>query len=349
MGGGLSTDSDITTLKRCGDEHFRKHQYLDAIFFYSSALSKLVASPDHQLGGLGVDGGRMFYTVDDYDVVKGVERSLVTALYSNRSAAYFYSGNYQNSAEDATRATEADPQYTKGYYRAAKALIHIAGREAEAAECSEKGLAVATEEEKALLLQLTELKTQALKGQINRGDGCTYSWGSGTYGQLGHGDDSDRLHPLLLETMRGRHVIDVSCGAFHSIAVLGTGELVAWGDNSRGQLGIVAAGGGLEYALFPSIVPGLMGQRVSAVSCGETHTICVTDTGRAYSFGTGLAGQLGIGIYGTVQKPSLVEYFSSRNKPIAAVACGISHTIFLAADGSMFSCGLDSRGQLGTA
>jgi len=287
--GGVCTSSsdgnDLRTLKMMGDEHFKQRQFDIAIFFYTSAISKYIETPD-RLGGLGADDGRLYFFVNDNEDVESVDKSLFATLYGDRSAAYFLTGGYQNSAEDASRATEIDPLYAKGYYRAAKALIQIPGREMEAMECIEKGMAVVSVNDKGLINLFADLKDIALKSEASRGrgNGWVYSWGLGHSGQLGHGEDKDRINPVLIERMRGKHVADVACGAAHSMAVLGTGEVVTWGDNSRCQLGITSVEAHINV---PMIIPGLMGLRITAVSCGEAHTIAITDDGRAYSWGAG--------------------------------------------------------------
>ncbi|OAY28102.1 PH, RCC1 and FYVE domains-containing protein 1 [Manihot esculenta] len=40
-----------------------------------------------------------------------------------------------------------------------------------------------------------------------------YTWGRGANGQLGHGDTEDRRTPTLVETLRDRHVKNISCGS----------------------------------------------------------------------------------------------------------------------------------------
>ena len=119
MGGGLSVtaDYDVATLKSMGDSHYRYDQFYEAIFFYTSALSKIETKAD-LVGGLGDSGGKLYYSVssDGHHVVQ-IEKETIVKLYGNRSAAYARSGSYQKALDDAVHAIEVDPFYPKGYYR----------------------------------------------------------------------------------------------------------------------------------------------------------------------------------------------------------------------------------------
>ena len=62
----------------------------------------------------------------------------------------------------------------------------------------------------------------------------------------------------------------------------------------------------------PLQVLGLRGKKVTAVSCGDTHTLVVADY-LPYAFGTGEFGQLGLGV-------SVTKTFTPQ--PIEAVRGG---------------------------
>ena len=52
--------------------------------------------------------------------------------------------------------------------------------------------------------------------------GEVYSWGSGFYGRLGHGNLRDRFSPLMIGApLRGQAVTYIACHEFHSAAVCG--------------------------------------------------------------------------------------------------------------------------------
>ena len=64
-----------------------------------------------------------------------------------------------------------------------------------------------------------------------------FSWGDGEDGKLGHGSCLTLEEPRMVETLKGKRVIDVTCGDSHSAAVTSSGELYTWGLGSYGRLG----------------------------------------------------------------------------------------------------------------
>uniref|UniRef100_A0A3Q2ZTX7 Alsin Rho guanine nucleotide exchange factor ALS2 a n=1 Tax=Kryptolebias marmoratus TaxID=37003 RepID=A0A3Q2ZTX7_KRYMA len=80
-------------------------------------------------------------------------------------------------------------------------------------------------------------------GPEEAGDGLpsleteVWSWGRGSEGQLGHGDQLARLQPLCIKTLTGQEVIKVSAGSHHSLALTAQCQVYSWGSNMCGQLG----------------------------------------------------------------------------------------------------------------
>ena len=68
-------------------------------------------------------------------------------------------------------------------------------------------------------------------------DGGVWSWGSGTFGKLGHGDLQRQQLPKKVEALAGRRVVEVSAGDNHSLATTGDSAIFTWGRGGRGYLG----------------------------------------------------------------------------------------------------------------
>ena len=68
-------------------------------------------------------------------------------------------------------------------------------------------------------------------------DGSVWSWGDGGSDRLGHGDQQDQLLPKKVEAFAGQHVVAVSAGPYHSLAITADGDVFAWGAGESGCLG----------------------------------------------------------------------------------------------------------------
>jgi hypothetical protein len=69
-------------------------------------------------------------------------------------------------------------------------------------------------------------------------DGRVYTWGSGLYGQLGHGDRYTRFEPTMVSALARVNVTGAAAGTRHTVVVCDLGEVYAWGSNEFGELGV---------------------------------------------------------------------------------------------------------------
>ena len=60
-------------------------------------------------------------------------------------------------------------------------------------------------------------------------DGEIFTFGSGYYGQLGHGDKEGKTSPALVKALQGRHITQVQCGVSHTMALTSGGYVFTWG------------------------------------------------------------------------------------------------------------------------
>ncbi|XP_022651098.1 X-linked retinitis pigmentosa GTPase regulator-like isoform X2 [Varroa destructor] len=169
--------------------------------------------------------------------------------------------------------------------------------------------------------------------------GIVYLWGSSEHGQLGLGRKKQRKLPVQLKT-EGK-ALGISAGAYHSAYVNSEGHLFTFGESEHGKLGTNLAP---RRCRKPSKVPDIQGT-VTSVACGGSHTVALTSDGRAYSFGDGSHGQLGLGSRIThAGRPHLVQVPTGVR--MARVSAGQNHTAFLSDGRQLFTCGEGRHGKL---
>jgi alpha-tubulin suppressor-like RCC1 family protein len=186
-------------------------------------------------------------------------------------------------------------------------------------------------------------------------DGNVYSCGRGTYGRLGHGNTNSKYTPTLIETYidyNGNNInytnitiSHVSAGYYHSLFVDTNGNVYSCGRNSYGQLGH----GNTSEKSTPTLIQYFIDNSItiSRVYAGDFHSIFLDTNGNVYSCGRGNDGQLGHGNTSNKNTPTLIQYFIDESITISKFSAGYYHSIFLATDGNVYSCGLSSYGRLG--
>lgn len=78
-----------------------------------------------------------------------------------------------------------------------------------------------------------------------------YTWGSGSYGRLGHGMDQHEKIPKLVVDLEQYEITYVSCGAFHTFAMTADGVLFGFGQAKHGKLGIARQEGDMKIVGIP--------------------------------------------------------------------------------------------------
>ncbi|XP_057419366.1 ultraviolet-B receptor UVR8-like [Lotus japonicus] len=136
--------------------------------------------------------------------------------------------------------------------------------------------------------------------------GRLYTNGWGKYGQLGHGDFEDHLVPRRVQALSDKFISQVSGGWRHSMALTSSGQLLGWGWNKFGQIGV---GNNVDCS-SPVEVKFPYDQKVVQMSCGWRHTIAVSERGNVYSWGRGANGQLGHGDTIDRNVPMIIKAFS---------------------------------------
>ncbi|AYV82694.1 MAG: chromosome condensation regulator [Hyperionvirus sp.] len=169
-------------------------------------------------------------------------------------------------------------------------------------------------------------------------DGTLMGCGENTYGQLGLGDNNNRILFCEIKGV-GKNIAKVCCGYYATMIMLTDGTLLSCGFNGYGYLGL---GDRRDRNLFEE-VPGIPKNIVDVV-CGIAHTIILLTDGTLMVCGSNSHGQLGMGDSLARKR---FEVISGIPKNIAEVICADCHSIIRLTNGTLMSCGFNKNGQIG--
>ena len=173
------------------------------------------------------------------------------------------------------------------------------------------------------------------------------SFGNGHHGRLGHSDREEQHAPKLIEALRGKKVLRVSAGGYHSLVLLEGGGVMSFGHGSHGRLGH----GDEERQHTPMLIEALRDKKELHVSAGGVHSLVLLEGGGVMSFGDGECGRLGLGgraRFGQADDASTPELIAAlRGKEVTQVSAGRHHSLVLLEGGGVMSFGCGRHGQLG--
>lgn len=171
-------------------------------------------------------------------------------------------------------------------------------------------------------------------------DGTLWTWGGNTSGELGDGTTTNRSSPQTT-ILGGNDWLKVSSGSSHNAAIKNDGRLYVWGSNNKGQIGDASS----IAKSSPATVAG-GGTTWKQVACGDQFTAAVKIDGTLWTWGNNSAGQLGDGTTTSRSSPNTVAGAGTIWKQ---VSCGYNHTGAVKTDGSIWTWGSATLGQLGDA
>ena len=171
-------------------------------------------------------------------------------------------------------------------------------------------------------------------------DGTLWTWGIGGSGRLGDNLDSYRLTPVTT-FLGGNTWKQVSCGEAHTAAIKTDGTLWIWGSNSYAQIGDNTSG---TDRLTP-VTTFLGGANWKQVDCGYNSTAAIKTDGTLWTWGNNATGQLGNNTSGTNILTPVTTFLGGNNWK--QVACGKYHIAAIKTDGTLWTWGDSSGGQLG--
>jgi alpha-tubulin suppressor-like RCC1 family protein len=134
------------------------------------------------------------------------------------------------------------------------------------------------------------------------------------------------------------------------ISLDNSNNLYACGGNASGQLGLGNNISINSFQIVSNFSPNILNKKVLSVVSGEAFSLLITNEAvdNLYSCGNNGSGQLGSG--NTVPRNTFQRVTSGiSGKKIVSISSGSSHSLLLTndANNNLYSCGLNSSGQLG--
>ena len=178
--------------------------------------------------------------------------------------------------------------------------------------------------------------------------GAVYSWGDGECGKLGHGNEqpqrwANTVGPVLVcdyeraaasgEPWADRIIVSIATGQQHSLVLSDHGVVCSFGSGFSGKLG---HGTQASHSL-PRPIAALRAERATAIAAGTMHSLVCTASGALYTFGYGLANQLGHGGKQNELAPRRVEALAGVR--IVLAAGGEHHSLVIDDAGAAYSFG----------
>lgn len=178
-----------------------------------------------------------------------------------------------------------------------------------------------------------------------------FTFGDGTFGALGHGDHDSVAYPKEVQSLRGLKTVSVSCGVWHTAAIVevtshpgsntSSRKIFTWGDGDKYRLGH----GNKDTYLVPTCVSSLIDYNIQHLACGHNITVALTTSGHVFTMGSTAHGQLGDpqsdGKWPRLVQDGLVGEF------VEQISCGTHHVAVLTSRNEVFTWGKGANGRLG--
>ncbi|MGW7002585.1 RCC1 domain-containing protein, partial [Streptomyces sp. NPDC054933] len=209
--------------------------------------------------------------------------------------------------------------------------------------------------------------SQAAMAHGGKPGGTALAWGANAFGQLGDGTTMSRTTPVRVCrpgqtppcTPPLQHVRAMAGGGRHSLALLPNGTVLAWGNNTFGQLGdgttmsrttpvrVCAVGQTAPCTRF------LTGVRAISAQSEGVFSMALRLSGTVLSWGDNGSGQLGDGT--TMSRTTPVRVCAPGQtapctrflRHVRAISAGSFLSLALRPNGTVLSWGANSFGELG--
>ena len=201
-------------------------------------------------------------------------------------------------------------------------------------------------------------------------DNEVYAFGNNEDGVLGLSDSKIKKYKFTKINfgIYTNKIKEISAGTVHNLALTQDNKLFSWGSSQGGQLGLpekylISQPNYIKSFFLPSPTQisifsnSKKPEMLEKISCGEAHSIALTNKGTVYSWGFGSNGQLGLGFCedsfepGTglsksrIFTPHLIKEMTDEK--IIEVKCGKTFSMFINDKNELYACGVNDLCQLG--
>jgi len=171
-------------------------------------------------------------------------------------------------------------------------------------------------------------------------NGSMWAWGSqAAVGLLGNNSSFGVSSPIQIGSLSVW--TQVSVGVNHSLAIQSNGTLWTWGNNGSGQLGT----SDITNRSTPSQVGA--SSTWTQISGGNTFSLALQSGGSLWAWGNNGSGQLGF--YDITQRSSPTQILPLYWSKVASSASNGSSFAVIQTNGTLWVCGYNQFGQLGTS
>mgnify|MGYP002783528530 CR=1 FL=1 len=179
-------------------------------------------------------------------------------------------------------------------------------------------------------------------------------WGSGAFGQLGHGNVNnigDNETPASAGDVKlGGVATKIAAGESFTCALLDDGKIRCWGFAGNGSLGYGNTDNIGDNETPDTVGTVAIGPTATAIAAGRRHVCAIAVDQTVRCWGLGSNGQLGLASTQTVgdnELPNLAGYPNLGNDKAIGLALGFASTCALLEGGKVRCWGNNTYGQLG--
>ena len=184
-------------------------------------------------------------------------------------------------------------------------------------------------------------------------DGRAFGCGYNIDGQLGIGNNTSQSTPKQLAKKDWVKIYAVGADDGCSFGIDRQGNLYSWGFNAYGQLGL----GNETKQSTPVFVNSFGGEKViqlagtmnsKDINSGEHfgHCIALTESGRVFTWGYNIRGQLGTGNTTQYNTPQEIKTLGTDNVEVLSNDGYYGKSYVRKKDGRVFACGSEGYGSL---